>query len=136
MARRRRRSREVITVHSATSSRSLTSLLRTPYPLAPGPLVDVEDRRRHHPLMEWAPPKIITGNPARIAHKNKFSRPHKLAGFTVPGVPTKVRFKAPAKTLLCIRRAQRKEVLFAKRKTRKGAGASRRRRNPFSEVSC
>lgn len=126
----------MLTVRSETPSPSLTSLLRTTHPLSPGPMVDVEDRRRHHPLAEYAPPKIWSGSPAKISHKNKFSRPHKMAGFAVPGVPKKLAFKAPQQTLLCVRRAQRKEVLFALMKTGKGARRKNRRRNKFSEVSC
>lgn len=140
MSRRSRRRREVITVLSALPSPTLTSLLGTSPPTRDGDVSpslwrQVEDRRQYHPLDEWAPPKMFTGNPARIVHKNKFSRPHKSAGFVVSGVPKLTAFKAPQRTLVCVRRSARKEVLFALRKTKKGAG-SRRRLNRFSEVSC
>lgn len=134
MSRRSRRRRETLVVPSETSTRSLTSLLRTTQLVARS-MVDVEDRRRHHPLMEWAPPLTYSGNPARITHKNKFSRPHKMAGFTVPGVPKKLAFKNSKKTLLCVRRSQRKEVLFALARTGKGS-RSKRKHNRFSEISC
>lgn len=42
---------------------------------------------------------------------------------------------APSRTLHCIRRKQRKQVLFAKRLTRKGAGSSRRH-TELSQIGC
>lgn len=50
-------------------------------------------------------------------------------------VPTQIAFTAPAQTLVCVRRAQRKEVLFAKKKTGKG-GQRRPHRTAWSEVKC
>lgn len=138
MGRRSRRRREVITVRSAMPSPSLTSLLRTSPPTldAPSHLIrDVEDRRRYHPLADYSPPLTYRGSPARVQAKQRFSRPHKMAGFITPTVPKRVAFKSPKKVLVCVRREQRKEVLFALRKTKKGSGGSRRL-TPFSEISC
>lgn len=137
MGRRSRRRREVITVRSAMPSPSLTSLLRT-FPTLDGPRHlsrDVEDRRRYHPLADYAPPLTFRGVPAKVQVKQKFSRPHKMAGFSTPSVPKRVAFTAPKKVLVCVRREQRKEVLFALRRTKKGSG-SKKFRTPFSEVSC
>lgn len=44
-------------------------------------------------------------------------------------------FAVPDKVLICIRRKQRREVLFAKKRMRSGAGGSRRF-NYYSAVSC
>lgn len=44
-------------------------------------------------------------------------------------------FDRPLHVSVCIRRKQRREVLFAKKRTRSGRGG-RRRRNKWSDVSC
>lgn len=46
-----------------------------------------------------------------------------------------VAFQTPSKVLICVRRKQRKEVLFAKRKTGRG-GQRRPRFNYYSSISC
>lgn len=51
-------------------------------------------------------------------------------------IPIGVRFTAPKKTLTCVRRQARKEVLFAKGKAGGGRISRRRRRNENSEVQC
>lgn len=45
------------------------------------------------------------------------------------------KFAVPEKVTVCVRRKQRREVLFAKRKTGKGAKA-RRRRNYYTAIHC
>lgn len=45
-------------------------------------------------------------------------------------------FVLPKKTLICVRRGVRKEVLHALKKTSKGAGSSRRRKNQFTNIRC
>lgn len=45
-------------------------------------------------------------------------------------------FDVPKHVVVCVRRQQRREVIFAKRLHSKGAGARRHRRNIWSEVHC
>lgn len=45
-------------------------------------------------------------------------------------------FDNPDLVLNCVRRKQRREVIFAKRKRRQGSGARRRRRNFYSNIRC
>lgn len=54
--------------------------------------------------------------------------------FTSP-FSSHMQFNVPRKVAICVRRKQRREVLFAFRKTGKGA-RSFRRRNQFSDVRC
>lgn len=64
----------------------------------------------------------------------KVARPRRAVAPSLPS-PTVLRFAVPERVGICARRAARREVLFAKRRTRRGAG-SRKHRNYFSEVSC
>lgn len=45
-------------------------------------------------------------------------------------------FGDPSTVAVCVRRKQRREVLHAYRRTRKGSGAGRRRRNEYSNTKC
>lgn len=101
----------------------------------------IEDRRLSHP--EVAPrPRVFSGTPARITVAPP-SRAKVRAGVAArrveKGLPAFPReqhvFAAPQKVLVCVRRAIRREVLHALKKTRSGAGRSPRR-NRFSNVRC
>ena len=50
-------------------------------------------------------------------------------------LPVNVAFSQPKQVAVCIRRKARREVLFAKNRTGKGA-RSRRTRNQWSDVKC
>lgn len=86
----------------------------------------IEDRRQFHPLGPFRPASAPRRALSRVVIKNPsvpFRRPD-VFGFAVP-----------QKVALCVRRQERREVLFAKRKT--GAGArSPKRRNYWSSISC
>lgn len=89
------------------------------------PLTEVQDFRLHHPSPAWSQPaKTVKGTRSTIG-ANTLSP--KLTG---------IRFNNPKEVLICVRRKSRREVLFAKRKTRKGAGARRHKRNRWSEIQC
>lgn len=106
---------------------------------------DVEDRRRWTPdPMDRA--KTVTGNRPRINVKRGpggrplrskyqpnlfFGRAH-----LVGDVTSRLGFRVPPDVLVCIRRAMRREVLFALKKRKAGAGAKRRRRNEWSNIDC
>lgn len=85
-------------------------------------LPEIEDRREFHPLKGVRPARVLSRTSQRML------RPHA----TQPGV---LRFSVPEKVAICIRRKRRREVLFAKRQTGRGA-YSRKYRNYWSDVSC
>lgn len=118
MARSRRLSRP-----TAITSRSLVErLVRRYVPLSPS--IVFEDRRTWHPLREVRPARAISRWAAHAAPRAR-GRPFSMAdafGFMVPN-----------KVGICVRRKQRREVLFAKRMTRSGGA---KRRNYWSSVSC
>lgn len=88
--------------------------------------VSVQDGRAFHPLGPFRPlhaspraaARVVVRSPARA-----WSRPE-ILGFAVPSRVRK-----------CVQRSERREVLFAKRLTRRGAGSSKRR-NYWSSISC
>lgn len=105
-------------------------------PVQPEPLVspghylpadlfnEIEDRRTFHPERDFRQPMDTTAEPAGYRRQKSYSTRQHL-----------VRFDAPEKALVCVRRKTRREVIFAKRKHRKGAG-SRRHRNYLSNIRC
>lgn len=89
---------------------------------------ELEDRRRFDP---------------RRAHKPASSFSSMDRRLVVPAVPGKpyalshrVAFSVPKKVAVCVRRAERKEVLHALGKTGTGARSPRRKRNNWSSVKC
>ena len=126
MARRRgRRSQRT----SAKPVRSLTVRLSRPPVYVPRrEYRDIEDRRRYHPLKLFAPPKLFSGKPARVTVQ-RVRRRRSV-------VPIGIRFLNVERVLVCARRKERREVLFATNKTGGGVRRKKPRRTPFSEVSC
>lgn len=102
-------------------------------------LQEVEDRRLFHPLGMFAPPKTVGGSPAGIVVRNKPPTPRQRASSFHNKVRSQTKatltFAEPSRTVMCIRRKERREVLFAKG----GAGSRRMRppkRTPWSDISC
>lgn len=110
----------------------------------------IEDRRR------WAPaetrdsparesPRDVSGRIARISHQPKTSPKVRrgLGGKPLQAkrsVMTRLanaspRFAEARKAIICFKRKVRREVLFALKQTRSGAG-SPKRRNEYSDVEC
>lgn len=90
----------------------------------------IEDRRTHYPGLVRPVVTITVGQPARLKLKQnpRYNAPSQTKGI--------VAFQQPERLPVCIRRHQRREVLFAK-----GVGGSKKpqrkpRRNAFSDVSC
>lgn len=78
--------------------------------------------------------------PARIVESDSLWRPAPMSvtpsvGRTASPAAPRFQFADARYVALCFRRRARREVLFAYRRTGKGAG-SKRRRNAFTEVSC
>lgn len=119
---RKRRNRDVTTIASAPLASVRTSW--------PSLLSAIEDRRLYHPVSP-APAKTFTtkaaadvlGSPVR---KGPLARSTLSADF--------FKFRQPKAVAICVRRKQRREVLFASGKG--GKGWRRKRRNAWSDVHC
>lgn len=99
--------------------------------------LEIEDFRQWHPELEPAP-RLLTGIPASLALREPRSNPDRYSGLR--RFPSQTRaitaFKpGPEKVMMCVRRKQRREVIFAKRKSRKGS-QSKRRYNYRSFMKC
>lgn len=81
------------------------------------------DRRYYHPLGAFAPPAASPVAARRLVDRSPWRSPSRLS------------FAVPHNVALCVRRGERREVLFAKKLTGRGARA-RKRRNLWSVVKC
>jgi len=95
------------------------------------PVRQVEDRRTYHPLGPLRPargylvqPKLVLRSPSFNVGKSTASKPRKWYS------PV---FNVPSQTAICVRRKERREVLFALKRTN-GAGA--KHRNYWSKIGC
>lgn len=94
-------------------------------------LRQVDDRRSFHPDGFFRPAKLVSGISASINAGRTYSL------FGTPkrqSMPVGVKFKVPSKTVICIRRKMRKEVILALGHS--GKGGKKRRRNWYSNVRC
>lgn len=85
---------------------------------------EIDDGRLFNPEAAFRPPLDFSGNQApanRIPRKDK--------------TWSTIGFNDPTFAVVCARRHQRREVIFATRKHRRGKGGSRRR-NFWSNVRC
>lgn len=105
-----------------------------------------EDRRNWHPMGKLHSAGVIGPRDARriedhyrrtvlrkrglLDHLNPFGR---FEGW-LPA--SRQAFKFPDRVLVCVRRQQRRQVLFALRGTGKGSRKKERKFNAFSEISC
>lgn len=90
-------------------------------------LLAIEDRRMWTPREE-TPRGFFRRSTKQVVQPYKARRLRN-------DVPAQVRFAVPREVAVCVRRKQRRSVLFALRKTGKGS-RSRRKRNAFSEFRC
>lgn len=88
---------------------------------------EVEDTRRFDPERSFRSPLAFSGGQASA---------RSVRGSTARVVGPHIGFDQPQEVVRCARRKSRREVIFAKRKFRKGAGARRRRFNFWSLVRC
>lgn len=101
----------------------------------------VEDRRTWHPQGKKRPAASLDAPRHRLVVSSKplsHPAPSRRAKPSVARatLPHTVQFAAPARVLICIRRKKRKEVLFAKKLTGKGARARRHRQSEYTGVKC
>ncbi|UYL83855.1 MAG: hypothetical protein [Wigfec virus K19_159] len=95
-------------------------------------LNQIQDLRRFHPAPE--PFKRPAGALKRSA--TQLVIPADKKSTQRARLPSQVAFKAPPHVLVCIRRKQRKQVLFAKKLTGRGSRARKHTRNYWSSVKC
>lgn len=93
-------------------------------------LQDFEDRRRWTPEKS-RPVKLVTGARARLTEVKHLIK----SAPSLHQIKTYIAFQTPLKTLICIRRKIRKQVMFAKKKAGR-SGQKRPHYNEFSSISC
>lgn len=97
-----------------------------------------EDRRQWHPDGFNRSLRTVFGQPSvsyRVPSLTQRYRPFTTFRSQMWTLPAKVGFKEPNKVAVCVRRKQRREVLFAKHKTGR-SGQKRPRWNWFSRITC
>lgn len=95
------------------------------------PLKQFEDRREYHPDRQNRPPAALP----RSSRKLVIVTPQNKAATRKTTLPSKLGFSAPQGVVLCVRRKQRREILFAKSRTGRGAHTPKKR-NAWSNVKC
>jgi len=90
------------------------------------PARDVRGRSARHVYTRTAP-KVIRGPGGKPLQSGK--------AHSVFLNPDRLRFVAPIRTVICLKRKARREVLFAFKRTGKGARTPKRR-NQWSDVEC
>lgn len=108
-------------------------LVRSFSPLSSLPVLEVEDRRTFHPERDFRPSRSLSGNAITVSgdNVNKVRTTRRGPKYLPPG--GRHLFVAPRGVAICVRRKQRREVLFAKRRTRAGGA---KRKNFYSNVRC
>lgn len=90
-------------------------------------LRSIEDRRAYYPERAVRPASL-------------FSKPrHRLQmspGTNLFKLPIGVGFEDSARVLVCVRRAKRRQVMFALKKAGRGGGSRKRRKGPYTDVKC
>lgn len=86
------------------------------------------DMRTFHPMGRLRPRPALPVAARRLV-------PSQPKRYSAASISHKMGFAVPKRVLVCVRRKQRREVIHAKRLTRKGAG-SPKRRNIWSAISC
>lgn len=140
MARRRvRRSRNSV-IHSPSIQRVLSTNANRPrllddiqYSQRPFSYTPVEDRRLFHPLGPFRPARTVAGRSSSVTSSKSLD--HRAKSRSFKNLSSVISFAAPRDVLICVRRKSRREVLFARRKTRRGA-RSPKSRNWYSAISC
>lgn len=142
MARSRNRSeRDANVIASPEFDRLLRPNISPVVTIQPAPTVSVLDFVRLpevEDLRTWSPEPVRTPLTVQgVASSYVRSEPPRggaaLSGRLFSARPQVV--VDSSRVVMCVRRKQRREVLFAKKRTRAGAGA-RRKRNIFSDIGC
>lgn len=132
MARRGRRHDAVSSADTNDNARDALDALLEPLP---GPLPDLSTLST---LTDFGPPTIP--HDRRTYTFGQEQQPHQVIddlrqNMSTHALPSGVRVDVPQTAAFCVRRKERREVLFAKRLHKRGRGGSRRR-DWRSEVKC
>lgn len=106
---------------------------------APAPLLEVQDYRRFDPTPDYDLPRTISGTVARRTLRDRSFTDRFGNQIRNQQSQTKalLAFADPTKAVTCIRRHQRREVLFAKKKAGMAARRMRPRRLTHqSKIGC
>lgn len=119
--------------------RATTAIANRPVDVYPDslPLSELQNGRLWSPNpfpTSWPDPLRLNSAKARLVIGQNVNRPFKPSRPFATLSPV-VRFEAPKKVLVCIRRKQRREVLHAKGIAGR-RGLRMPRRSPYSSVSC
>lgn len=112
-------------------SDSLTVTLRSRPSKASSPLSQIQDLRTFDFEPATRPALLFSGAPATVGPVQGPRKKNQARS----RVPYQIAFNAPSETLVCVRRARRKEVLFAKKKTGK-RGQRKARWSKWSPYKC
>lgn len=101
------------------------SVVRPSFPVFRSIVKATEDRRFYHPMGDFRPAGALTKPSRRIIPQAS------TGGKTIS---PRLSFATPELVARCVRRKERREVLFAKGKS--GGGHRKPRRDWFSDISC
>jgi len=134
MARRRREQRDAPVIAPDSSSGLFSPVRLVPYlPPPRTALQDLSDGREWHPLQKARPAPAINVNARRIMAPPLADR----FGKAIRAWHGRSNaFAVPKQVAPCIRRKQRREVMFAYKRTGKGSRAFHRKRNQWSNIKC
>lgn len=93
----------------------------------------IEDRRSSHPDGPYRSPRSVDRARQRFVAVTPRAPYRRLPTYSVP---SRIGFREPSRVAICIRRHARREVMFALRRTGRGAGRSPHRYTPYSLVRC
>lgn len=111
---------------------SLAKLAPAQNPLRAINLSQIQDLRSFYPDPDYfrSPLKLNGQRASNVASPNRNAKTQRSKTM----LPYAVGFQQPTQVLVCVRRKIRREILFAKKRTR---GASRKKhRNTFSNIRC
>lgn len=107
------------------------------------PLRELEDRRSYHPDGRSRPARTFSSPGSRLTVVDRVFAPRTAGRIDASrsysalwsGTRASVAFANPSRTIICVRRQQRREVLHALHKTRSGRGG-RSHWSEYSNIRC
>lgn len=140
----RSESRDAIVIANLRSAPAPRLIFQSP-PRSVRPLLAIEDRRTFHPEPYTRPAAMFTRPRHRLqmamGAKRPATAPAKRGYAVAPdyrvALPHQIRFKGANSVLVCVRRNQRREALFALKKAGKGRSTRVARKwSSYSKISC
>lgn len=113
-----------------SSSRTISRRQRVvPINTRPPLLLPVMEDVPHADRRRWNPTRSVSRPAALTVPATRIVSPKNAPAWAL-------QFQDPSKVVLCAKRQRRKEVMFAKRLTGKGAKSKVRKRNAWSRIKC